>query len=72
MLIGCDYHPGFQQIDGCFGLMKSEPPLHTVEVRTLAKIARMGQPPPLSPEIKSLAWMARPRRRKWSNQFSSP
>jgi hypothetical protein len=29
---------------GCFGPMKSERPLHAVEVPTLAKIARVGQP----------------------------
>ena len=28
----------------CFGLTRSEPPLHTVEAPTLAKIARVGQP----------------------------
>src|ERR1700676_5808736 len=30
---------------GCFGLMKSEPPLHRVEAPTPAKSARMGRPP---------------------------
>ena len=48
--MGCPTRRDFRRVGidaadiGCFGLTKSEPPLHTVEVPTLAKIARVGQP----------------------------